>query len=810
MVARLYMGVALASAATLVVQVALTRVFALVHWHHFAFVAVGLGLLGYGISGTALAVWPRLRRAPLETAAAAAVLVAPATGLALVAIATVPFDAYLMLLEPLQALYLAILVAALSLPFLCGGLVVGSLLTGRPAGAGGVYAASFVGAAAGALAAIPLISARGGAGALLVGGTIAACGGALLWWSARPTRASPVIAALAAAMLATWASAARFDLPLSAYKTLSQVRRYPDAQVVFSGWNAVSRVDVVRSSAVRSAPGLSTVYAGAPPALPGLLIDGEGLRGLPAEAEGAFTEYLPTAVAYRLRRGPTLIIGTGVEVLGALRHGAPTVTVIEENPLVADALRRVLEPGSQADVLSRHVRLLIAHPRTFLARNTQRFTIIQVPPLDSFQVVASGAFSLAEHYLYTVEAFTAYLRRLAPGGILVVTRWIQTPPSEEVRVWAAAVAAVEKVGDPDRRLAALRSLNTMTILVAPDGLRRADVETLRAFAISRHFDLTYAPGGSAAESNRFNTLPADRHREAFLAVLDTGRRDAFLREYPFDVRPVHDDRPFFFHFFRWRQVPGTLAVLGRTWQPFGGGGFLVLLVLLVIVTALGAGLILLPLGRLRTTPHPTQARAPGPEVAWRRWSVFAYFAALGFAYLFVEIPLLQQAILLVGSPTHAAGVVLSGLLLASGAGSVLTARAQVRLPAALAALATAVGGLAWALPALVARALDLTAASRLAAAAVILGPIGVLMGVPFPAAVRLLGQYDARLIPWAWGINGCASVVASVLAALVSLQWGFRTVLALAAIAYAGAGAVRGLGTGAGQRGPDPRSEAEA
>jgi hypothetical protein len=410
-----------------------------------------------------------------------------------------------------------------------------------------------------------------------------------------------------------------------------------------------------------------------------------------------------------------------------------------------------------------------------------------VPPLDSFQVVASGAFSLAEHYLYTVEAFAACLRRLAHGGILVVTRWIQTPPSEEIRVWTAAVAAVERTGDPHRRLAALRSLNTMTILVAPDGFSQADVETLRAFAASRRFDLTYAPGGRAAESNRFNVLPTDRHREAFLAVLDAGRRDVFLRDYPFDVRPVRDDRPFFFHFFRWRQVPGILAALGRTWQPFGGGGFLVLLALLAVVGVLGAGLILVPLARLRTTPEPAQA------TGWRRWHVFAYFAALGFAYLFVEIPLLQQAILLVGSATHAAGVVLSGLLLASGAGSALAARAQRGLPAVLAVLAAAIGGLAWTLPALVERTLEVTAASRLAAAAIVLGPIGVLMGLPFPAAVRLLGQDDPQLIPWAWGINGCASVVASVLAALLSLQWGFRTVLALAAIAYAGAGAVAWL-----------------
>jgi len=221
--------------------------------------------------------------------------------------------------------------------------------------------------------------------------------------------------------------------------------------------------------------------------------------------------------------------------------------------------------------------------------------------------------------------------------------------------------------------------------------------------------------------------------------------------------------------------------------------------LLAVVTVLSAGLILLPLARLGPAWGAGRARPSGAGAPWRRWRVFVYFAALGFAYLFVEIPLLQQAILLVGSPTHAAGVVLSGLLLASGAGSALATRAARQLPWTLVALAAALGGLACTLPALVGRALDLPTAGRLASAALLLGPIGVLMGLPFPAAVRLLGQADARLIPWAWGINGCASVVASVLAALLSLQWGFRAVVALAAIAYAAAAAVGWLGARAGR-----------
>ncbi|MDI6772618.1 MAG: hypothetical protein QME77_08520, partial [bacterium] len=549
----IHAGVALVSAAALLLQIVLTRIFSVVQWHHFAFMAVGLGLLGFGASGTALAVFPGLRRAPLRTAAWGALLVAPSVGLALLAIASVPFDAYLMALEPVQVLYLAVQAAALVLPFLFAGLVVGAVLAGFPDAAGSIYAASFLGAAGGALAAVPLLSTLGGPQGMIASAALATSGAALLWQvSPAPQRTQapdprpapgrrPAVAAAALAVLTALAALVPLDLPISPYKALSQLRRLPDARVEFSRWNAISRVDVVQSAAVRSAPGLSVMFAGVPPALPGLTLDGDGPRGLPAGVDAVFTEFLPSAAAYRLRQGRTLVVGIGLEVLGALRHGMAPVVVVEANPLVVEAARHFGgnlpggQPGRVATVPA-GARVVVEPPRTYLRRTRERFDVIQIPPQESFQVVASGAFSLAENHLYTVEALRDYLGRLAPGGVLAVTRWIQTPPSEEIRVWAAAVAALGDAG-PRSQLAALRSLNTMTVLVKPEGFGPADVAAIQEFASSRRFDITYAPGVGAAEGNRYNVLPRDVHREAFTAVLDPARREEFLRAYPFDVRP---------------------------------------------------------------------------------------------------------------------------------------------------------------------------------------------------------------------------------------------------------------------------------
>ncbi len=784
------LGIALVSAAGLLLQLALTRVFSVSQWYHFAFMAVGLGLLGFGASGTALTVVPALLRSPLRTATWSALAVVPSVALALAVLTVVPFDAYLLPLQPRQFLYLAAQVTVLALPFLGVGLAVGTLLAAFPERANSLYAASFLGSAAGAAAAVAVLR-LGGAGSMMAAAAVGAAGAAALAAArpaphARPATRLAVAAALVGAAALAGVAAAPADLPLSPYKALSQLRRLPDARVEYTGRNAVSRVDVVRSSALRSAPGLSYLYPGAAPPLPGATVDGDGLRALPAAVDAEFTDYLPTAAAYRLASGRVLVVGVGVEVLSALAHNASRVTVVEGNPLLVEAAQRfageVLRPERDG------VRIVTETPRTYLRRSLERFQVIQVPPQESFQVVASGTYSLAEHYLYTVEAFGDYLRRLAPGGVLVISRWIQTPPSEEVRVWVAAVAALEESGQPAAdRLAALRSLNTLTILIKPGGFTAGDVAALRAFASARRFDITYAPGLPPALANRYHVLPVDLHREAFTALLDPQQRRTFLRRYAFEVGPIRDDRPFFFHFFRWSQVPQILAGLGRTWQPFGGGGYLVLLALLVVLSALAAGLILVP---LHLRPGGLSPPSAPPGVRLPRTGIFAYFLALGFAYLFVEVPLLQQMVLLLGFPTYAVAAILAMLLVASGLGSLAGNRWGPPASRVLPLLAAAILLVAWILPRLLQASLGLPAAARVAVIGATVLPPGVMMGMPFPAGIRFLGRHDPALVPWAWGINGCASVVGAVVAAVLQLQWGFRTVLALGGLAYLGAGFV--------------------
>lgn len=761
-----WIGVGLISAAGLLLEVTLTRIFSIIQWYHFAFLAVGAGLLGFGASGTLLAA-AHARRVVQRVPAFAAAAFPPAVAAAYAALLFVPFDAYRIALEPVQFAYLGLQLAALVLPFLFVGLAVGGALASRPRDAGPLYAASLVGSGSGALLAVRILQAVPASAALLAASGLGAAGAAFLGQGPGRRRAGAGL--LAAAVLLAAALTVSPPLRLSPYKSLSQYMLLPDARITFSGVNAVSQVDVVESQAIHAIPGLSPVYGGPPPRMAILTIDGDAPRPLPRSPDTTITAFLPSSAVYALRAGRTLVVGSGgFEVLGALRHGMPEVIVVEPNPLVADAAARTMP-----EVFGHpRVRIVREEPRIFIRGAGPAFDVIQVPTGESFQVIASGAYSLTEHYLYTVEALRDLVGRLAPGGVMVLTRWLQQPPSEEVRVWAAAAVALEQLGlVPGAHLAAIRSLNTAAILVARRPWTPQEAGALAAFAASRRFDVIYAPGIGAEAGNRYNVLPEDLYRAAFEAMLDPIARSQYIDASPFNVAPVSDSRPFFFHFFRWEQVPAILAGLGRTWQPFGGGGYLVILGALAAMLVLSAVLILWPLRLLGAVPP-------------RAGAVAAYFLLLGIGYLFVEIPLMQQFILLLGHPTYALSIVLSGLLAASGAGSILSGRLLRRLPLLLGMLAAIILLLAPGLGALVHAALGLPFLARVTIALAVLALLGIPMGVPFAAGIQLIARRP-DLVPWAWAINGCASVLSAIGAALVGLQYGFPPVLAAAAAAYA-------------------------
>jgi hypothetical protein len=807
------LSVFLLSTATLAFEITLTRLFSVTQFYHFAFMVISIALLGSGASGTVLAVFPRLGR---KNPQASLSILALATGLSLFAAYlltnALPFDSYSIAWDRRQVAILVLHYIALAIPFFCSGMAVGLLLSVFPNSAGQTYAANLVGSALGCVVALATPVYLNGEGSVVLCSGLAAL--ASLACMQKPDRGK--MAMHHAVTLTTAITLLGFvsvvtgrhllqlpDLPflklhLSPYKGLSYALQVPGAEVVFNRWNATSRIDVVRSSGIHSFPGLSYRYLQPLPPTDGLLVDGDDLSpilSLTASLDPisntpvAFTDFLPAAVAFQLQPGANALIlepRGGLDVFTALSLGVKRLVVVEANPLIVEAAGY---PGGDP-----RVQVTLDAGRSYLRRTQDQFDLIMLSLTSSFHPVRSGAYSLVEDYRYTVESFQDILTRLAPGGLFVVTRWLQDPPSEDLRTFALAVTTLESRGfDPREQIVAFRGYNTITLLVKTGRFAPQELEMIHAFIARCAFDLVYAPDIRAEETNLYNIYPESIYYKTYIEFLNASPRQAFYAAYPYEITPPTDDHPFFGHYFKWSQVRQVLADLGRTWQPFGGAGYFVIVALLILASLLAGVLIFLPL--LIRKRRRDLRFTPTGNISYPSF----YFALIGFGFMLVEIPLIQRFILYVGNPAYAIAVVLFTLLLFSGIGSARANRVPHRLAVGL--LIIYLLGLHLLLPLLFNLTLGMPFFTRLALTVIVLAPMGFLMGIPFPAGIHWLmeiiplkmvempGEIDTRSgdIPLIWAVNGVGSVIASILAALVALSLGFGWVERIGALCYAGA-----------------------
>ncbi|MDI6770455.1 MAG: hypothetical protein QMD04_12390 [Anaerolineales bacterium] len=820
-------GLLLLSAAALAFQVTLTRLFSVAQFYHFAFMIVSVAMLGYGASGTWLAIMPNLARMdPRRSLGWLALLTSLSILGAYLLINLLPFDSFSIAVDRRQIGILVLHYLALATPFFFSGMAVGLLLAAFPQESGKTYAFNLLGAATGCALALAAPSFLGSEGMVTLSAGLAALAAV-----GQFDKLSYRLAAITFLLFTFYDAALRLsghplpllELRLSPYKSLSYALQYPGAEVIYRRWNAFSRVDVVRSPGIHSLPGLSYRYLQPLPTQDGLLVDGDNLSGiLPANVKVAFTDHLPAAIAFQLRpAADTLILEPrgGLDILTALAHGARQVTAVEVNPLIVAAAPVYADP---------RLRTVIESDRSYLRRTDEHFDVILLSLASSYHPVRSGAYSLAEDYRYTVESFTDALERLKSDGLLVVARWLQDPPSEDLRAFALAVTALEKTGgDPRSQIVAFRGYNTATILVKGSLFTLDELLAIHSFTAERAFDMTYAPDIRPEETNRYNILPESSYYQAYTALLDASPRAAFYAAYPYDVSPPTDDHPFFGHYFKWSQAGQVWAELGQTWQPFGGAGYFVILALLALSILLACTLILLPLVIRKSSRQPFRhcpefiegcytlsvtgqqssiPRHPSPALSLAEGSILRhlfYFTFIGLAFMLVEIPLIQRFILYLGHPAYAMSAVIFSLLLFSALGSRLSHRIPLRL--ALLILVILLVFTPFLLPYIFTLTLGLPFLLRLALTALILAPLGFLMGIPFPAGIRWVTEKPSGIhhppsatlrlrsgqvrhppsaIPWLWAVNGVASVVASVLAALLALTFGFSWVLRIGALCY--------------------------
>jgi len=783
----LYPGIFFLTFGVLLLEIGLTRLFSVTQGYHFAFMVISISLLGLGASGSVLMLGERSGETafPRYTPLLFGFSVVPAYLIS----QRIPWDPVRIRWEGIQAAYLALDYVILAVPFFFAGWTLARVYRIRSERANRIYFADLLGAGAGAAASVVLPQWVGGEGVILA---VAAAGLLSARFLAVPSGNRAVVWAARGGVVFVlfpllWGMPGFLDLRLSPYRPLARALSLPGAERLAVRWNSYSRVDLVSAPSLRTAPGLSLGFDRSVPDQLALFVDGggqsplipfPGRKGTPGEPPGLeYLDHLVSNLPYVFsRRDKVLVIEPrgGADILMAHRRGAKEILGLEPNPLVLETVREHV-PGifSLPEVTWR-----AGNSRRNLNHPGGRYDCIVVSLLDPLESRGSGIHALTEDHRLTVEAIGELLRHLAPGGVLAVSQYLVPPPRAELRMASLLVEAVEKEGgDPARQIVAARSVEVVTQVVKRDYFQPDEIEAIGTFLDENGFVFLYYPGMAVVERPGGGISLA----QLFPRLVDAAERDRVYSNYLFDIRPVSDDRPFFHQYFRLGRIREVFRSTGGKWSIFFEGGYLLPLVFFLSLLVSLAGILL---------PQLAASRGSLPRGMGVR---LGYFACIGLSFILIEITLIQKWVLLLGHPGRAIPVVIAVVLIAAGAGSAASGSFAGRwtenhLAVFLLALGAVVGVAEMGLNALTEPGGLGSRAGWCPVTVAFIFPIGFFLGMPFPLGIRLLFRDAPRGIPWAWAVNGFASVSGSVAASMLALAFGFSGNFRFAAAGYCLAG----------------------
>src|SRR5579863_5963269 len=742
-------ALALTSFSALLLELALTRLFSVVLFYHFAFLAISIALLGLGAGGVfAYLLKGRLARFSARTIATR--LCMANSVLVVIVLEVVLHVPVALNVTGLNFLRLTILYLAAAVPFFLTGLLFSVVFARETHRIPRLYGADLTGGALACLAIVPLLNWLGGPNVIVVSG-ISLAVSAMIWAETGALRRNAAFMALALVAL----TAANHSGRLIDIVYAKGMFRNP-AWVEFARWNALSRVEVDRQGQAKA-----------------VVIDADAstyiMNADLSHWQGTEWEHnlmaAPPALANVLRpHGEFAIIGPGggVDVLRAVANGSPSVTGIEINPIIATTIMRERYADYSLHLYQRpDVDIHVTDGRSYLRSSAKHFDVVQMTLVDTWASTAAGAFALSENNLYTVEAFREYFEHLKPDGMIAITRWEFRHPREALRVVAVAMDALHRLGvaDPARNF-----------IVASQG--ELDADGIPVVVLAKKSPFTAAEEAAViAHCDRYAELsalylPSQPGKNPFSELIAGNDPYGFARNYAYNVAPVNDNAPFFFFTLKAGQILGEKGLReGIDWKV--NLGVLVLLLVLVISLCAVFVFLILPLawkgGRPRQSPLP-----------------LLYFVAVGLGYILVEIAFIQRFVLFLGHPTYALTVVIFLLLLSSGAGSLCSRLWLPRAEMVWIPLLLVIGTLladVFFLPGRLAALVGISFQYRLLISGVLLIPLGFVMGMPFPTGLRALAsvpvpefptagesRFQENSVEWAWAMNAGSSVLGSVLA----------------------------------------------
>lgn len=791
----IHLSVFLLSLSSITFEILLARIFSISQWNHLSFMVISIAMFGFAAGGVAVQVFDRSQEDSIRNQAAPEVinlgimLYSAAVLIALWLLSRIPLDYFRLTVEKMQVAYLLLSYLSAALPFFFAGFVISSAYVSAPGQSGLLYFAGMTGSALGAIVPalfLPFLdesrlTVSAGIAPLLIPVLPTVN---ILWnrFSGRKVsfRKNRVLLILtvglagSGAFFITETGSQLVAIRPSVYKALSQTLQFPDARITKTRTDLQGRIDRVESRFIRFAPGLSLKFSGQLPAQSALFKDGDSpliLYLLNSFNDADFVKDTLSYAGYHLN--PTaekvLVIqnGGGMGILCAIASGKTDIEVIEQNPTVAALFQRHY-----------NVPVTCLNPRAFLSQTRQQFGIIQI---ENWGSALPGTAALDQEHFFTIETLQACLKLLTADGVIILSRRLILPPTDILRLWAAAYEALRFLGlpNPEKHLAVLRNWDTVVLIISDGPLQ--DTTVLKNFAAQKNFDLAYLPGLPKDAVNRFNVFEQPYYYTEISRLTEayrSGNEKTFFASYPLDIKPQSDARPFPSSFLKWSRLREFHKSTGSRLDSFFISGEMVAAA--VLIESIAVALLLLFTPRFFATKRGT--RPPAKEMV--------YFLLIGAGFMLVEIYFIKKFVFLFGSPMISLTVVLAGMLVSSGIGGLMSRNLKGNgLYWGLIGLVLTLITLYSGLDSLIERMLSWKNYEQYLAAVLILLPPGILMGLPFPVGMRLLPESPYSRAN-AWALNGCASVTAAIAAVHIAMGIGIDAILVCALSAYAGAWAM--------------------
>jgi len=773
----LLISIALLSAAIIAFQLVLIQILSITQWYHFAYMVISVALLGFGAAGTFLSLCRKWLLKHIENVVPALMLlsgVCMATVTGISQLTFFRFDSYLLFADYSHLGKLVMTYLLFFLPFFFGALSIGMVFTQYVHYIGKVYFANLFGSGIGGIMILFLIPQFRPETLPAVVSLLTFVAGTMLIKRGQPAlKAASAIIFLLIMLFIFWP----IPLHLSQFKNISHTLLLPEAQIEEEQNSPEGWIQVVSSPVLRFGPGLSLSAPDAPKIQRAIFVNGDWFGPYVDFSSGDFANVLDhttMALPFVMRKRERVLIlnaGTGFQVPQALQNGAREISLAEPNKVMVDMLGRQLETGSENPSMALHP----VNARTYIASSTKDYQLIQLPMVGVFGGT-NGLNATMEQYLLTVQGFSEMFDRLTAEGVISITCWIDYPLRNALKMLATICQMLEKQGlqDISAHIAAVRSWGTVTYVVKKSPLTEDEIGNVRSFSKEMLFDPLILPGISRDERSEYNQLQ-DTTLLYYVDEILEGKRSALYKEYAFNIRPPTDNKPYFSQFLQWKSLSHLSSLFGNRSLPFFEIGYLLIVITLLQIALFAFTLIILPLLKL------------GRKGGGKLW-VLVYFSGIGLGYMFVEMVLIQRLTLYFGHPVYAASASISAILIFSGIGSYISGKWNFdrrMLLKFLIVIVLLIASYALLLPSLLLATIAQPLLVKVLLVGALIAPLAICMGIPFPVGLSMVSKKNESLVPWAWGVNGCLSVISTALAALVAIELGFVWVMVVAGIGYA-------------------------